>query len=342
MAFYANKALLLIALWTLCASSMAFAQSYSVDIVARVPGCGDGVLEVGEECDDMDFGGASCVTKGFDTGPLTCTASCLLNTTACTLNPVTNKSSGTRLVESQNNVTMTGRASPNSVVKILKDGQLFATATSDDAGYFQSTVRGISNGSYVFSFAATDRNNNVSALVSFPIQVRAGLVAKIYNILLPPTIAPITPNPANKNQVLISGYAAPSAQVELLLLPGGSTYPKVNTDKEGRYILTLDAATLGVGTHVLQARVFLPSQTSQYSSRHFIWSPSPVTNAPSCDLRADITHDCRVNLVDFTVASIWYLRPLSLSLLSLEAEKLNDDGLINLHDLSLMAYFWTG
>jgi hypothetical protein len=50
-------------------------------------GCGDGVLDPGngEECDGSDFGAATCSTEGFDGGTLTCTASCTIDTTDCTL-----------------------------------------------------------------------------------------------------------------------------------------------------------------------------------------------------------------------------------------------------------------
>jgi hypothetical protein len=46
--------------------------------------CGDGILDAGEQCDDPDFAGETCVTQGFDTGELTCTPSCTFDTSACT------------------------------------------------------------------------------------------------------------------------------------------------------------------------------------------------------------------------------------------------------------------
>lgn len=47
------------------------------------PVCGNGVLENGEICDGDQSGEATCVTEGFETGSLACTATCALDTSAC-------------------------------------------------------------------------------------------------------------------------------------------------------------------------------------------------------------------------------------------------------------------
>ena len=49
-------------------------------------GCGNGILDSGEECDSSDFGGATCSSEGnFDGGSLTCSANCTMEMTGCTL-----------------------------------------------------------------------------------------------------------------------------------------------------------------------------------------------------------------------------------------------------------------
>jgi len=62
----------------------------------------------------------------------------------------------------------------------------------------------------------------------------------------------------------------------------------------------------------------------------------------SCLPKADLNDDCRVNLVDFSIAAYWYKRPLSDSFKVLEKEKLSADGKVDLVDFSIMAYYWTG
>lgn len=46
------------------------------------PACGDGVKEPAEECDTQDFGGADCMSLGFDGGTLNC-INCKINTLGC-------------------------------------------------------------------------------------------------------------------------------------------------------------------------------------------------------------------------------------------------------------------
>jgi len=47
--------------------------------------CGDGVMTIGEECDGADFGGETCVKRGFLGGVLACSATCTRDTSACWL-----------------------------------------------------------------------------------------------------------------------------------------------------------------------------------------------------------------------------------------------------------------
>jgi hypothetical protein len=47
-------------------------------------GCGNGVVESGEECDGGNLGGATCLDLGFTDGSLGCDASCQYDSSACT------------------------------------------------------------------------------------------------------------------------------------------------------------------------------------------------------------------------------------------------------------------
>ena len=51
--------------------------------------CGNGVLEPGESCDGAELGGATCQSRGYDEGTLTCSTDCLsLIEDGCVRNPV--------------------------------------------------------------------------------------------------------------------------------------------------------------------------------------------------------------------------------------------------------------
>src|SRR5690242_13529784 len=47
-------------------------------------GCGDGVVDADEQCDGSNLDGATCVSRGFASGTLSCTASCHFDTSQCT------------------------------------------------------------------------------------------------------------------------------------------------------------------------------------------------------------------------------------------------------------------
>ena len=63
---------------------LAESSSGVVNISAHVAGCGDAIIQTGEECDGPNLNGQTCGSQGFSTGSLSCTASCFLNTSACT------------------------------------------------------------------------------------------------------------------------------------------------------------------------------------------------------------------------------------------------------------------
>jgi len=52
-------------------------------IVPECPVCGNGVAETGEQCDDPDLRGETCVSRGFDGGTLACSSSCTFDTSGC-------------------------------------------------------------------------------------------------------------------------------------------------------------------------------------------------------------------------------------------------------------------
>ena len=64
--------------------------------------------------------------------------------------------------------------------------------------------------------------------------------------------------------------------------------------------------------------------------------------AKKCPAKADLNGDCKVNLIDFSIAAYWYRRALSVDFAKIEREQLNVDGKVNLIDFSIMAYHWTG
>ncbi|MEO1171029.1 MAG: hypothetical protein AAFX94_03110 [Myxococcota bacterium] len=77
--------------WVLGLSLITAACSSDDDPVESGPGagtaqsplCGDGVLDAGEVCEGFELRGANCVSEGFDSGVLSCSAQCTLDTSGC-------------------------------------------------------------------------------------------------------------------------------------------------------------------------------------------------------------------------------------------------------------------
>lgn len=47
--------------------------------------CGNGVIDAGEECDGVNFNNQTCISKGFDSGSLSCSNTCTISTQSCEL-----------------------------------------------------------------------------------------------------------------------------------------------------------------------------------------------------------------------------------------------------------------
>jgi hypothetical protein len=70
------------------AAAQAASDLHSDEIFAILTGspapvCGNNTVEAGEQCDGTDLSGETCVTQGFASGTLACTAGCALDTSAC-------------------------------------------------------------------------------------------------------------------------------------------------------------------------------------------------------------------------------------------------------------------
>ena len=63
--------------------------------------------------------------------------------------------------------------------------------------------------------------------------------------------------------------------------------------------------------------------------------PAPAPGA--CLGRGDFNHDCRVNLVDFSILIYWFGRSNPPA-----AVDLSSDGEVDVVDFSILMYYWTG
>ncbi len=61
----------------------------------KEPVCGNGIIELGEQCDGSDLGEVTCQDLGFDSGTLACQETCIYDTSNCAYNPLSPSTGGT-------------------------------------------------------------------------------------------------------------------------------------------------------------------------------------------------------------------------------------------------------
>lgn len=328
-------------------STYVSAQSgvpYTVDIVASVPGCGDGVVQVGEQCDGSAFGGATCASQNFTSGTLACTSLCVFDTAACVYKPPSSGGGGgvsTRGAQ----VVLSGRAYPRSEITILKDAQVVATTISDENAHFQVAVKDLAAGTYIFSIYSEDTKGVRSSLFTFPVTVSRGILAKIDSIFIAPTITGDKIEVKKGEPITLFGQSYPSSEVTIEVNSIEPHFVKTHVGNDGVYLRVFDSSVLELGQHHAKARSTADLEISSQSAVYEFTVGNKNVYAEesiACSKIADFNADCRVNLIDFSIAAFWYFRALSPAFAEREKVHLNGDGKINLVDFSIMAFYWTG
>lgn len=310
--------------------NLLLAQSYDVEIFANVPGCGDNIIQVGEQCDGTNLGGTTCALSGFDAGTLSCSSICTLVTAACVINPpqgggtqITFNNEDSTPVPVMTNLVVTGYSAPFTRVSLLKDGVVSATVFSDARGYFQATLSGLSPGDYLLKLSASGEFGKVVITDSFVGRVYKDSTTKISGVVLPPFGTVTT----RDGLLVVNGQAVPGAAV--LLEWEGMNY-ETAADTDGRFVFTdlkasAEEVTYRFGIKYLGESVFDKYQTFGNVDVDF------------CDTRVDVTSDCKVNFVDFAITLWWYVYNRA------EAEiDFDGNGRLDLVDFSILAYYWTG
>jgi hypothetical protein len=325
-------------------SPAVFSQTSTVEIDARVQGCGDSVIETGEDCDTLNLNNKTCSTQGFTGGTLSCTAACAFNTSSCTVSSGGGGGGGSSNT-SKSQVVLSGRAYPKSTITILKDAQVVATTVADTDARFQVNISGLSSGSYIFSVYGEDARGLRSSLLSFPVAVTKGILAKIENIFIAPTITTDKSTVKKGDPIAVFGQSTPASEITLEINSAQQIFVKAQSDNSGIYLHNLDTSILEMGQHHAKSRSSYASAiSSQSNAAPFTVGNENILGPTSmvCPTKADLNTDCAVSLVDFSIAAFWYNRILSESFALREREKLNGDGRVNITDFSIMAFYWTG
>lgn len=315
-------------------------QAVSITATIQIKGCGNEIMETGEQCDGSDLNGETCQSKGYDGGTLSCNADCTFNTSSCTTdtNGGNGVSGGGGYVAPtiSTKVILSGRAYPGSDVHILSDGKLAKTVKADSKASFKTEIKDITPGIWSFSVWAIDKNNIKSITYTLTFRVAADTITTVSGIFLPPTIN-IDKNSLNRGEILnIFGQTVPNVQVDVHIL-SEETIEKVESDEIGAWLLAFNTQFLEQGSHVSKAQSQItPEEKSGFGQAltFYIGKAVPPELNPICP-GADLNKDGRVNLIDFSVLLYWWGRENA-------GVDQNMNGIVDLPDFSIMLYYWTG
>lgn len=324
----------------------------NVNAYVEISICGDGVAEGPEQCDGADMGSGSCTSLGYTSGTVACTIACDYDASLCEYVAPHHDSGGggggggAVTVPVTTQVIFKGLAYPFGQVVVLRDGQIATTTMADAAGNFSASVYNLTGGNYVFGVYSVDGGDFRSAMQTITLNVTEGVVTTVSGIYIAPTIWADKSEVKKGESINFSGHSLPGVDVNLTVSSTDIFTVKVKTNAAGAYSYALDTTDLSLGDYFAKSQSFYKTQISPFSKIiNFRVGSSTVVVKQLCDgkiLKGDLNGDCRVNLVDFSIAAYWYKRTLSTSFMLKEAEQLNADDKINLTDFSIMAYYWTG
>ncbi len=344
-----NFILVLLVLVALATPVQAQTKETGVSLTITVgSACGNGIVETGEQCEPgppEDLNGATCVSRGYTGGTLSCKTdgSCTFNTSNCTsaAPPSGGGGGGGNYIPPSTAVVFSGRAYPLSTVTLLKDAQIAASTIAGPDSNFQISLSSLSAGSYIFSLYGQDKNGLRSTLFTFSITLTTGVTTNVSGIFIAPTIS-IDKNEVKKGDDLsIFGQTASQSEVTIIVSSDEEYFAKTKSDKDGVYLYNFDTSPLDFGDHSTKAKAALSGSVSSFSSIILFKVGTKNVLAPKITekkvLKGDINNEGRINLIDFSIVAYWYQRPNPPAKVDL-----NGDGKVNLIDFSIMAYYWTG
>jgi cysteine-rich repeat protein len=311
-------------------------KSAGISTSVTITACGNNIVESGEGCDDGN------VVSGDG-----CSSTC--QTEVAPGGGGGYRPTPYEEVVYYTRVILEGKAYPDALITILKDGQFLSIIQADFRADFKIEIKDLTPGTYTFGLWAEDKNGVRSPTFTITFYIAPAVTTVVSGILLPPTIK-LSKNIALKGETIdISGQAIPDGKVDLFissLKPLQDVfYDSAITDSNGDWYYLLDTAKLKEGTYEVKAKVIsragLLSIFSKALSiettliKPLVPPKPPVPPIPGVCPNADLNKDNKVNLVDFSILLYWWGKPN-------ECTDQNSDGVVNLIDFSIMLYYWSG
>jgi hypothetical protein len=239
-------------------------------------------------------------------------------------------------------VVIQGYAFPGSTVYGLVDGFQAVTTKAGNDGSYSMTIKEIARGVYTFGIYALDPAKVKSTTFSTSFTVSGGRTSNLSNINIMPSIK-VSPDPVTPGQQLVvSGYSIPNAEVTIENQNSKSGASKktytATSNSSGVWSVTIDTNGFGNGTYKIRAKAkqaSVPNIETNYSNYTFYG----VGQAADTPLNADLNRDGKVNLTDFSILLFWWGGNGGDSD---PPADINRDGKVNLTDFSILLFNWTG
>lgn len=236
-----------------------------------------------------------------------------------------------------------GYGPPESTLRVLQDGLLLQTMTTNADGTFTMIVTDADPGVHVFSLFAIDEEGRQTSALTMSVDIVAESSTQVTQVVLPPTME-VTETTVDAGElIVVRGSGVPQSQIVFGLFFGRSPrFSTTTADATGNYIYYLET-NLTPGAYQLQVQTAISTPervlVSSRSERVDLVVASPVLRG-----RADLDIDGTVDIVDFSILLLWYHeqavgrtppdRPA-------KSPDLNGDGRFTLIDFSIMAFYWT-
>ena len=240
--------------------------------------------------------------------------------------------------------TFEGRAYPLSRVSLLKDGLLLATTIAGPDARFLITVKGINAGNHSFSILVEDRDGLVSNPINFLLTLGKGVTTTISGIFIAPTLAVDKAVVKRGENIAIFGQTVPESNVTISVSSQEEFFRTTDADVFGVFLYNFDTTPLEKGDHETKAKAASADEISEFGRvvDFEVGDKTVFKEVQSCPAKGDLNGDCRVNLIDFSIAAFWYKKQLEEPFSLMEGLQLNGDGIVDLVDFSIMAFYWTG
>jgi len=292
-----------------------------VGVVAKV----DGSIFCGT---NTTFDGSLCTVDGS----IFCGANTSFDGSLCNSSITGGGGGGGATGVTQTGASFSGRAYPLSRVNLLKDGQIVASTIAGPDARFAVSITNLNAGSHTFSVIGEDESGRTSQALVFSVFLASGVFTEISGLFLAPTLAVDKKEVRQGDNIAIFGQTVPQGAVTIGVSSLHETFHFTDSDDQGVFLYNLDTAPLARGDHETRAKAATEGEISEFGRTvgFAVGDENIFTDEAPCPAIGDLNSDCRVNLIDFSIAEFWYERPLSALFLQTEAEKLNGDGQVNL------------